>query len=137
VNRWLIVGLIVLVLLIIVGVAYDQGVFDNMEFGRLATIFAALAAPYMAVKNMLFGNKDLKAFQDKYDQLKTDEVVHRTGLDQQIKAKEDRIANLDKEVQLLDAKIEVLEMKKKRVDQDVNSMSVDDTKNEVRNLFGD
>jgi hypothetical protein len=137
VNRWLIVGLIVLAILIIAGIAYDQGAFDNMEFGRLATFFAVLAAPYMLVKNMLFAHKDLKSFQTKYSQLKTTEVAHRTEMDQSIKAKEQRIYQLDKEIQLLDAKMEVLELKKKKVEQDVNSMSVSDTKKEVRNLFGD
>ncbi len=136
-NKWLIVGLIVLVILIVVGIAYDQGAFDNMSPGGFAMILAAVAAPYMAIKNMLFGNKDLREFQEKYSQLKSQEIVHRTGLDQQIKSKEQRISDLDKEIQLLDAKMEVLELKKKRVEQSVNQMSTDDTKKEVRNLFGD
>jgi hypothetical protein len=136
VNKWLIVGLIVLVVLIVVGVAYDQGAFDNLAPSTLAMILAAVAAPYMAVKNMLFGNKELKQFQDKYQQLKSEELVHRTGLDLKIKAKEQRIAELDKELQLLDAKLEVLELKKNNVEQTVNAMSVDDTKKEAQNLFG-
>ena len=136
-NKWLIVALIVLVILIGVGVAYDQGVFDNISFGGLATLMAAIAAPYMAVKNWLFGNKELKQFQEKYEQIKSQEAVHRTDTDLQIKAKEQRIAELDKEIQLLDAKLQVLEMKKSKVDQYVNSMTVNQTKKEVQNLFGD
>jgi len=137
VNKWVIIGLIILVILIIAGVAYDQGAFDNMTGSGWAMIAAALAAPYMAVKNFLFGNKQLKQFQDKYDNLVAEEKVHRTDLDTKIRQKEKRIAELDKEIELLDAKMEVLEMKKKRVADDVNKMSIEDTKNEVHNLFGD
>ncbi len=136
-NKWLIIGIAVVVVLIIVGVAYDQGAFDNITFGGAATVFAALAAPYLAIKKMLFGNREVKQFQDKYQQVKSQEIAHRSGMDQQIKAKEQRIAALDKEIQLLDAKMEVLELKKKRVEQDVNNMSIEDKKKEVRNLFGD
>ncbi|MFN8258186.1 MAG: hypothetical protein U0W24_21035 [Bacteroidales bacterium] len=136
-NRWLIVILIVFVVLIGIGIAYDMGLFDNITFGGLSTLFAALAAPYLMVKNWLFGNKEIKQFQDKYEHMKVEEGVHRTDTDIQIKAKEKRIAELDKEIQLLDAKLQVLEMKKSKVDQYVNSMTVDQTKKEVQNLFGD
>jgi len=137
VNRWLIVGLIVLVALIGIGIAYDNGLFDNMSIGGLSIIFTILAAPYMAVKSFLFGNKRMTELQQKYNQMKGQEVVHRTEMDSQIKVKERRIAELDREIQLLDAKMEVLELKKKNVERYVNSMSVDDTKNEFRNLYGD
>lgn len=136
-NKWVIIGLIVLAVLIIVGVAYDQGAFESMDGSIVAIILTAIAAPFMAVKNMLFGNKQLRVFKDKYETLRAEELIHRDGLDQSISAKEQRIAQLDKEIQLLDAKMEVLELKKKKVAEDVNKMSVDETKKEVRNLFGD
>jgi seryl-tRNA synthetase len=137
VNKWVITGLIILGILIIVGVAYDQGAFDNMTGSGWAMILAAVAAPYMAVKNFLFGNKHLREFKDKYESLQQEEVVHRTDLDKKIKAKEQRIAELDKEIQLLDSKLEVLELKKDKVVKEVKDLSIDDTKREVRDLFGD
>lgn len=136
-NKWLIAGLIILGVLIIVGVAYDQGAFDGMNGGGWAMILAALAAPYMAVKNFLFGNKHLKEFKDKYQALQKDEVVHRADLDSKIKAKEKRIAELDKELELLDSKLQVLELKKEKVSKEVKDLSIEDTKREVRDLFGD
>ncbi len=136
-NKWVIVGLIVLVVLIGIGIAYDNGLFDSISIGVFSIFFTVLAAPYLAVKNFLFGNKRMNELQEKYTQMKGQEVVHRTDLDKQIKAKEQRVAELNREIQLLDAKMEVLELKKKKVEQYVNSMSVDETKNEFRNLFGD
>ncbi len=136
-NKWVLTGLIILGVLIIVGVAYDQGAFDNMTGSGWAMILAAVAAPYMAVKNFLFGNKHLREFKDKYESLQQEEVVHRTDLDKKIKAKEQRIAELDKEIQLLDSKLEVLELKKEKVVKEVKDLSIEDTKREVRDLFGD
>lgn len=136
-NKWVIVGLIVLVVLIGIGIAYDNGLFDSISIGVFSILFTVLAAPYLAVKNFLFGNKRMNELQEKYTQMKGQEVVHRTDMDKQIKAKEQRVAELNREIQLLDAKMEVLELKKKKVEQYVNSMSVDETKNEFRNLFGD
>jgi uncharacterized protein HemX len=137
VNKWVITGLIILGVLIIVGVAYDQGAFENMTGSGWAMILAALAAPYMAVKNLLFGNKHLKEFKDKYQNLKQEETVHRTDLDKKIKAKEKRIAELDKEIEHLDSKLEVLELKKEKVSKEVKNLSIEETKSEVRDLFGD
>lgn len=136
-NKWLLTGLIILGVLIIIGVAYDQGAFDNMTGSGWAMILAALAAPYMAVKNFLFGNKHLKQFKEKYSALQQEEVVHRTDLDKKIKAKEKRIAELDREIELLDSKLEVLEYKKEKVAKEVKDLSIEDTKREVRDLFGD
>jgi TPP-dependent 2-oxoacid decarboxylase len=137
VNRWLITGLVVIVILIIVGVAYDQGVFENMSGSTIGMILAGIAAPYMAIKNWLFGDSYRKQFRQKYAQMNADEQVHRVEYDQKIAEKEKRVAELDKEIRMLDTKLELLELKKKNVEQDVKSMSIEQTKSEVKNLFGD
>jgi uncharacterized protein (DUF342 family) len=137
VNKWLITGLIVVVVLILVGVAYDQGMFDNISGGGIATIIAGLAAPYMAIKNWLSGDRFREKFRQKYDLMHQEEIKHRQDYDKQIQAKEKRLADLQREIELLDTKMEVLELKKKRVEKDVKSMSIEETKREVQNLFGD
>jgi hypothetical protein len=137
VNRWLITGIIIIVVLILIGVAYDQGLFDKLNGGVMAMIVAGLAAPYMAVKNWLFGDKLQQQLKEKYQTMNEQEKVHRTDYDQEIALKQKRIAEMDKEIQLLDAKLEVLELKKKNIEQDVKSMSLEDKKSEVQNLFGD
>ncbi len=136
-NRWLITGLVVLGLLVLIGVGYDAGLFSEYEGSTWAMVLAALAAPYMAVKNFLFGNKDLKAFELKYKNLEQEEIKHRADLDARIQAKEQRVAELDKEIQLLDSKLEVLELKKTKVKKEVEDMTVQETKQELSDLFGD
>jgi len=137
VNRWIITGIIIVVVLILVGVAYDQGLFDNIGGGAISAILVGLAAPYMAIKNWLFGDKFQRQLKDKYKAMQSDEIVHRTDYDQEIALKQKRVAELDREIQLLDAKLEVLELKKQKIDQDVRSMTIEDKRSEVQNLFGD
>jgi flagellar motor component MotA len=136
-NKWIITGLIVVGILIIVGVLYDQGVMDNMQWSSMAVILAAVAGPYMAVKNFLFGNKYYKDFDVKYKEMREHTVQHRINLDERIGAKEKRIAELDKEMQLIEAKMDVLELKKKNVEKQVNNLTVEETRQEALDLFGD
>ena len=136
-NKWIITGLIVLALLVIVGVLYDQGTFDNIQGGSMAMILAAIAGPYLALKNFLFGNKHLKDFEVKYDHMRDETIKHRVELDERIDGKEKRIAQLDKELELIEAKMDILELKKKNVEKEVNNMSIEETQKEARDLFGD
>jgi len=136
-NKWIITGLIVVGILVIVGVLYDQGVMDNMQWSGMAIILAAVAGPYMAVKNFLFGNKHYKDFDVKYKEMRESTVQHRINLDERIGAKEKRIAELDKEMQLIEAKMDVLELKKKNVEKQVNNLTVEETRQEALDLFGD
>lgn len=137
VNKWLITLIIVLAVLLIVGIAYDQGLFDGLSGSGMGIFLAAIAAPYMALKNFLFGNKELKEFKRKYDELDNEEIQHRIDYDAKIKAKERRILELNREIELLDSRMELLELKKDKVQKDVNNMSVEQTKQEISDLFGD
>jgi len=136
-NKWVLTGIIVLALLLIIGVLYDQGVFESLEWSGWAIVISALAGPYIAVKNALFGNKYQKDFQLKYKQMQEETIKHRIELDHKIREKEQRIAQLDKELELIDAKMNVLELKKKTVEQEVKNMSIEETRREAQELFGD
>ena len=136
-NKWIVAALIIIGVLVIIGVLYDKGTFDNMQWSSGAMIFAALAGPYVAIKNFLFGNKHYKDFEVKYNDMRTQTIKHRVELDERISSREKRIAELDKEMELIEAKMDVIELKKKNVEKDVNNMGVDEIKNEVHDLFGD
>ena len=49
-KKWIIIIAVVLVVLIIIGVLYDAG-YLNFKWSTLSMIFAALAGPYMYIKN--------------------------------------------------------------------------------------
>ena len=136
-NKWVLTGIIVIAILIIVGVLYDQGAFESLSWTGWSIVIAALAGPYMAVKNALFGNRYQKDFQTKYKQLQKETIQHRINLDERIREKEQRIAQLDKELELIDAKMNVLELKKKNVEKEVSKMSVEETRRAAQDFFGD
>ncbi len=136
-KNWVIAVIVIVVVLILVGVAYDNGLFEDLSWSGGAMLLAALAAPYMALKNLLFGNKHLKEYKDKYNEIRTKEIKHRINLDESIRAKEKRIADLDKEIELIDAKIDVLDLKKKNIENTVKDLTVEETQDEVHDLFGD
>jgi len=136
-NKWVLTGIIVVALLIIIGVLYDQGAFESLQWTGWAIVVSALAGPYIAVKNALFGNKYQKDFELKYNKMREETIQHRIDLDQKIREKEQRIAQLDKELELIDAKMNVLEMKKKNVEKEVHSMTIEETQREAQDLFGD
>ena len=79
----------------------------------------------------------LKDFDVKYKSMRDESIKHRVELDERIGAKEKRIAQLDKELELIEAKMDVLELKKKNVEKGVNSMSIKETQQEANDLFGD
>ena len=136
-KKWVIAVIIIVVVLILIGIAYDNGLFDNLSWTGGSMLLAALAAPYMAFKNFLFGNKHLREYKLKYDEIRTKEIKHRLSLDESIHAKEKRIADLDKEIELLDAKMDVLDLKKKNIENTVNNLSIEETQKEAQDLFGD
>lgn len=136
-NKWIITGLVVVGILIIIGVLQDQGIFDNMQGSTMAMVLAAIAGPYVAVKNFLFGDKHYKDFEVKYKEMRENTAQHRINLDERIGAKEKRISELDKEMQLIEAKMDILEFKKKNVEKQVNKLTIEETRQEALDLFGD
>ncbi len=134
-RRWLItIGIIVLVL-IIIGVLYENGVLD-FEWQGLTMIFAALAAPYTIVKKWLEKDSYSQGIEDKYEELNRQEVKHRTETDIEIKEKELKIEELEIEIKNKEKEVERIEHKKKEVKKKVEQMSLDELQEEGANYFG-
>ncbi|MCP4179060.1 MAG: hypothetical protein GY756_14975 [bacterium] len=115
-RRWLItIGIIVLAL-IVIGVLYENGML-NFKWQGLTMIFAALAGPYTAIKKIFFRDKRVEQMIKKHEDIKKEEIVHREVTDKQIAEKEKRIKDLNKELELAEKRLEVIEAKKKDVDK--------------------
>ena len=87
-NKWLLTGIIIVIVLVVVGIMFDQGVFDNLSGGVIGMLIAGLAAPYMAIKNWIVGDKFRTQFREKYTQIEKEEKTHRVEYDQKILEKE-------------------------------------------------
>jgi len=134
-KRWgITIGIIVLVL-IVIGVLYDNGVLD-FEWQGLTMLFAALAAPYTLIKRWLVKDNYAQSIEDKYEELNRKEVKHRTETDAKIKEKELKIEELEVKIKNSEKEVERIEKKKKKVKKEVEQMSLDELQEEGANYFG-
>jgi hypothetical protein len=134
-KRWWITALVIVAVLIVIGVMYDNGML-NFKWTGLTMLFAGLAGPYMLLKNWLLRNREAQDILGKHEKIRADEKIHRKETDEEISKKEQRIKDLNKDIELSEKKIELLEVKKKNVTKEVKKMSIEETQNEAINLFG-
>ena len=135
-KRWLItIGVIVLVL-IVIGILYDNGML-NFRWQGLTMVFAALAAPYTLVKNWLIKDRKTQTLVNQHKDMLENEKKHRKDFDEQIKLKEDRIKLLDEEIKKSEKKVKEIEIKKKSVSKEVKEMSIEELQSEGVKYFGD
>jgi hypothetical protein len=134
-KRWWITIIVIVAVLIVIGILYDNGML-NFKWTGLTMLFAALAGPYMFVKNWLLRNREAQDILGKHEKMRADEKIHRKETDDEILKKEQRIKDLNKDIELSEKKIQLLEEKKKNVVKDVKKMSIEETQDEAINYFG-
>ena len=135
-NRtWLITIGIIIVVLIAIGIMHENGML-NFEWQGLTMLFAGLAAPYTLLKRFLIKDPQTQRLIDKHEDMKKDEKVHREVYDEEIAKKENRIKELNKELELTEKRIEIIELKKKKVKKEVKELSIDEMQEEAIDYFG-
>ena len=137
-KKWIIVIVVILVGLIIIGVLYDAG-YLNFKWSTLSMVFAALAGPYMYIKNKLFNTNNVDTIDDMIrkakDGLKVDED-HRAEFDETIANKESQITNLENQVTVFDQKLKDLETKTETTHTEVKEMSSSEIAKAFETLYG-
>ena len=137
-KRWVVILAVILLTLLLIGYLYDQGYLKDLQWQGLSMLAAALAGPYVALKNWLFSkNSTLTEILDDNKATIEKEKVHRIEIDTELAERERKIAALDKEVEVLDSKIKLLNKKKEMIDKEVQDMSIEQTKKEAQRLFGE
>jgi len=134
-KRLLIIGGVIIVALFVIGYLYEQGYLD-FEWQTLTMFFAALAGPYKLLRSKFEGSSVVDNILEKNEAVRINEVQHRKDFDVLIKEREDKIQVLNKEIELISTKYELLEEKKKKIQEDVGKMNVQDTQKEAMDLFG-
>ena len=126
-KKWIIIIGSIIVVLIVIGVLHDAG-YLNFKWTTLTKLFAALAGPYMLMKNIFFNRNSVSSVQeilDKANQGLLEDEEHRKEYDVKISEKEEEIKKLEKQIEHLDTKIQTIEQKKETVSQEVSAMSPD------------
>lgn len=136
-KKWfwiVIIGLFLIFL--IVGYLYDQGML-NVKWQWLTLIIAAIAGPFKIFKNMFSGGDDkVDSILKRNETTKLEEVAHREKYDTMIAEKKSEIEALQKDIDLLDTKVQLLEEKKKNIDKEVDEMDSDEVQDELIKRFG-
>ena len=126
-KKWIIIIGSIIVVLIVIGVLHDAG-YLNFKWTTLTKLFAALAGPYMLMKNIFFNRNSVSSVQEILDKAKQgllEDEEHRKEYDVKISEKEEEIKKLEKQIEHLDTKIQTIEQKKETVSQEVSAMSPD------------
>lgn len=137
-KKWIIIIGSIIVVLIVIGVLHDAG-YLNFKWTTLTKLFAALAGPYMLMKNIFFNRNSVSSVQEVLDKSKQgllNDEEHREEYDTKIAEKEQEIQKLEKQIEKLDDKIKVIEYKKEAAVQEVTTMSTEQMMAEFEKLYG-
>jgi hypothetical protein len=135
-KRWLMIIGITLAALILIGFLYDQG-FMDFKWQGLTMIIAALAGPYQFIKNhILQSSKSTQELIQRQEDIRVQELEHRTDFDIKVKASEDKIKELNKELEMINTRYEILEAKKRNIQSDINKLSIEEKQREAQDLLG-
>jgi chromosome segregation ATPase len=137
-KKWVIIIIIVIVALLAIGILHDAG-YLNFQSKTLTMLFAALAGPYMFIKNKLFNRNSPESVEEivnraKDGLIKDDE--HREDYDNKIAQKEKEINSLNAQLNSLDLKLKEMETKTQTVSAQVREMTTEEITKEFEKLYG-
>ncbi len=136
-KRWLIIGAIVLISLLIIGWLYTEGYFDNIKWQGFTMLLAALAAPFQFIFGKTKQISKTEEIIQQNLQIRKEEKQHRVDYDQKLKEREQRIKDLDREIELLQSKVELVDKKREQVKVEVEKMTPKEKISEAQSLWGE
>lgn len=132
------IGLLLIVILFIAAYLYSQGIIKT-NWQWLSMILAGIAAPFQLIYNWISGkNTQVDKILDAQKTRVQNEQDHRIAYDQAIIEKEQKIKDLQVKVNVLEDKVDSLNMQKKLVDDNVNKMTdINDLQDAFMEAYGD
>ncbi len=122
---------LVIVAVVVSGYLVYKGI---IKWQPLTMLFAALAAPFRFIMG-LFGN-DEDEIRERHEKLRETEAAFHERLLTRVQERENRIAELNRQIEIIDGKLELLRLKRQAVDQQVEDMSLSELQREGQRLFG-
>ncbi|MFQ5606046.1 MAG: hypothetical protein ACE5HS_22465 [bacterium] len=129
-KKWLI-GLLILGAIVAIVYLDSKGIIG---WQPLSMLFAAIAAPFRLLMG-IFGNKE-EEIRRKHAAIRQQEAEYQSQLEGKILTHEQRVLALAREVEVLDARIEVLKKRRAQVDAEVDKMSVSQLQKAGKKYFG-
>ncbi len=136
-RRWFWVVIIIIALLLLLGFLYSKGLI-HVKWQFLTMILAGLAGPFKFVADKFSKtNRTLNNMTSAHDNRINAAHDHRLAYDQAILEREEKIQNLETQVNILEQKIDDLEVSKQQIQTQVNDMSDDDLQDAFLNMYDD
>jgi septal ring factor EnvC (AmiA/AmiB activator) len=136
IRRWIIIGAIILVALLIFGLFYSQGYFSGVSWQGFTILAAALAAPFQFIFGKAKQMTQTENFLKQNEAKQKEEKVHREQYDQMIADREKKLKELDKDIELLKTKVELVDQKREKVHEEVQNMTPQQKTKEAQDLWG-
>jgi len=136
-KKWIIIIIVAIVVLIGVGIFYEAG-YLHFKSTTLSALFAALAGPYMFIKNKLFNRNSPESVNDIINRAKDgliNDEEHRSEYDTKESEKETEISQLKAQVDNLSAQIQNKTAEEEAVHTAVREMSTDEISKEFEKLY--
>jgi len=130
-SRWFWIAIIVIVVLLIIGFLYSQGII-KVRWQWLAIILGVLAAPFQLIASIFGQNKKIAQIMGQRETRIKNEQIHRQIYDAQLKEKDEKIRQLQNQVMKMQDQIEKLEMQKKEKEVEINNIN---DANKLQDLF--
>ena len=137
-KKWFWIGIVIVLALFLIGFLYSKGIIKT-NWQWLTIILAAIAAPIQFISNWLSGknvrvDKILKNQSSRIQQ----EQTHRIAYDQAITQREQKIKDLEAQVNVLEDKVDSLELQKKEAVTNVNQMTdINNLQDAFMEAYGD
>ena len=117
--------------MLLIGFLYSQGII-KVKWQWLAVILGVLAAPFQLVASLFGQNKKISKVLEQRETRIKNEQIHRIQYDAQLKEKDEKIKQLQNEVNKMQDQLETLEMQKKEKEVEINNIN---DVNKLQNLF--
>jgi hypothetical protein len=128
-GKWWIIVLIVLILIIAIGY------FDNWQ--TLSIVGAAIIAPFKVIWDRISGSQTINDIERQHQEVRVQEAAYQQRVAQAVEMRKARIGLIDRELEVIDSRIELLEDKRKHLKTQVEGMSLDEKADRFREAFGD
>lgn len=115
-KRWLILLVVFVVCIGVIVVLSINGVFDNLEWETALIIIAAITGPFKLFHNSLSSNDDEAEKKQtilELEKANNKELERGKQIKTDIKKNRELAANIEKDIELMSANLEILEKKQK------------------------
>ncbi|MEN9444742.1 MAG: hypothetical protein RIS47_1632 [Bacteroidota bacterium] len=132
------------ILLIIVVVAIGAvialsatGLMPKLSWQTLTMLAAAFASPFKALFDNFTKKDEVDQIADKQKAVREAEEGYRKEMDAKYAEQQRKLDEINKEIEVKNVKLEVIEEKKKRIAAETKSLTIEQTKSEAKDLFGE